>query len=57
MDRTPAQTARLVGLTTVGGILLLLVVLFVIVRLQGDPTDHLEERQPSPSPSSAGQPR
>ena len=57
MDLTPPQTTRRIGLVTVGGILVLLVVLLLIAYLEGDPTDDLKERQPSPSPSpsSAGQ--
>lgn len=52
-DRTPGETARLVGLVTVGGILLALAVFLVITWLVGDTTNDLEERQPTPSPSAA----
>ncbi|WP_258562510.1 MULTISPECIES: hypothetical protein [Nocardioides] len=43
----------MVGLVTVGGILLALAVFLVITWLVGDTTNDLEERQPTPSPSAA----
>lgn len=51
-ERTPGQTARLVGLVTVGGLLVALTVFLVITQVTGDPTDDLENRQPTPSPSA-----
>jgi hypothetical protein len=52
MGLTPVQTARRVGLVTVGAIVLILAVFLLITWLSGDPTNGLKERQPTPSPAS-----
>ncbi|WP_395692377.1 hypothetical protein [Nocardioides sp.] len=50
---TPVQKARTVGLVLLGAIFLVLAIFFVITLLAGDPTDHLQERQPQrEAPSS-----
>jgi hypothetical protein len=56
MDLTPEREARLIGLTTLTGIIVFLAVILVITWVQGDPTNHLHERQPPPLPANAGQP-
>jgi hypothetical protein len=48
----PSQKARRVGFTMLGTIVVVLLVFLAITWLEGDPTNHLEEHQPSPSPSS-----
>jgi hypothetical protein len=50
---TPSQTARWVGLVTLGAIIVVLAVFLAITWLRGDPTNDREENQPSPSPSTA----
>jgi hypothetical protein len=47
----PSQKARRVGFTMLGAIVAVLLVFLAITWLEGDPTNHLEEHQPSPSPS------
>ena len=51
-ELTPGQTARRVGLAMLGVIVLVLAAFLLITLLTGDPSDHLEERQPSPSPAA-----
>jgi predicted lysophospholipase L1 biosynthesis ABC-type transport system permease subunit len=51
-EQQPVKEARSMALVVVGGIALVLVILLAIVLIIGDPTDHLQERQPEPSPSS-----
>lgn len=52
----PAERARRLGIVMLSVIALVLVIFLVITMMVGDPTDHLEERQPSPSPETASSP-
>lgn len=47
-----AQGSRPVGLVLLAVIIAVLIAFWVITRIEGDPTDHLHERQPSPSSAS-----
>jgi hypothetical protein len=51
MEFTPARKAGTVGLVVLGAIVLVLLILLAITWITGDPTNDLEERQPSPSAS------
>ena len=53
MNLSPSQTAKLVAGVVVGAIVLILAVSLLITWLTGDPTNHLEENQPTPSPAGA----
>jgi hypothetical protein len=48
----PEKESRSLAIVILGGIALVLAVFLVIALIVGDPTDHLEERQPEPSPST-----
>jgi hypothetical protein len=51
-EQEPVKETRKVALVVLGGIAAVLLVFLVIVLLMGDPTDHLGERQPEPSPAT-----
>ena len=51
--RTPSQTAKLVGIVMLGAIFATLAIFLVITWLNGDNTNNLKERQPSPSPANS----
>lgn len=51
MDQQTSGTAWRVGFATIGVILVVLLVFLAITWIEGDPTNDLEERQPTPSAS------
>ena len=50
--RTPSQTAALVGAIMLAGIFATLAVFLAITWVLGDPTNDLQERQPTDAPAS-----
>jgi len=48
--------SRSVGVVMMTAIVVVLVIFLVITWFEGDTTDHLEERQPSPSPAESSAP-
>jgi hypothetical protein len=48
--------SRSIGVVLITAIVVVLVIFLVITWLQGDDTNHLEERQPTPSPAESSAP-
>ena len=51
--RTPEQTAALLGLVMLAAIFATLLIFLVIAWVIGDPTNNLEERQPTDAPGGS----
>jgi hypothetical protein len=51
-EQQPVKESRKLAFVVLGGIAVVLAIFLVIAVIVGDPTDHLGERQPEPSPAT-----